>query len=132
MTSSIAPKFNTWLMARSGSGQVFNYPLELEPISFSRMMDRASPVLLQAACDSREYTSATIVRRMLLGGDSMPRAYLRLEFSPVLITSVDWSDGDLVKEDYKFICRSVKVQFKPQNNDGWLGPAVSGVWPKKS
>ncbi len=119
-------KFAEWRDGRRNAP----YPLEVQPISFSRIMDRASTTLLQDLCQSKSYASATIVRRMGTGSDGPPRAFLRLDFTCVLMTSVDWNDEDLIKEQYKFICQKVEVQYKPQQADGFLGPLIRGKWPK--
>ena len=36
----------------------------------------------------------------------------------MLITGVDWTDGDLVKEKIEFICRKIEVSRVQQNDDG--------------
>jgi type VI protein secretion system component Hcp len=120
--------FGRWRREPSGTGAGARYPLEVEPISFTRLMDQASTTLLQALCDSQSIASASIVRRAAIGGDAA-KAYLRLDFTDVLITSIDWDDDDLIEEKFKFICRGVQVRFRPQNSDGTLGAAISGVWP---
>ncbi len=119
-------KFADW--RDGGDGK---YPLEVQPISFSRIMDRASTALLQNLCQSKSYASATIVRRMGVGGDNLPRAYLRLDFTCVLVTGIDWDDQDLVNEKYKFICQKLRVQYKPQQSSGALGASIQGEWPNK-
>ena len=119
-------KFADW---RDGGDA--KYPLEVQPIMFSRIMDRASTALLQNLCQSKSYESATIVRRMGVGGDGVPRAYLRLDFTPVLVIGIDWDDQDLVNEKYKFICQKLTVQYSPQQSSGQLSPVVQGEWPNK-
>lgn len=122
-------KFSKWRGA-SGLQTGLIYPLEVEPISFSRFMDRASTVLLQGCCNSTTFSAATIVRRMAVGPQSIARAYLRLDFTNILFTSVDWDEDEIVKEKYKFICRGARVQFRAQGSDGSLSAPVPGVWPK--
>ena len=67
----------------------------------------------------------------MIGQDSGPKAYLRIDFTDLLITELDWDEGEVIKEKYKFVCRGVKMQYKPQASDGTLGSAVPGIWPKK-
>jgi type VI protein secretion system component Hcp len=119
-------KFAKWRAAR-GANAGATYPLEVQPITFTRTMDQASTALVQALFDSRSLTSASIVRRVDTGSGA--KAYLRLDFTDVLITGIDWDDDDLIEEKFRFICREVQVRFRPQNSDGSLGAAISGRWP---
>jgi type VI protein secretion system component Hcp len=120
--------FAKWRRDPAGGAGGAHYPLEVEPITFTRFMDQASTSLFQALCDSQSLASASIVRRAVTGGNDA-KAYLRLDFTDVLIIGIDWNDDDPIEEKFKFICRGVKVQFCPQNSDGSLQPAVVGVWP---
>jgi type VI protein secretion system component Hcp len=123
-------KFSKWRNERAGDSGSTRYPLEVEPVSFSRLMDQASTVLFQGLCESQTFASATIVRRTHIGDGMGGKAYLRLDFTDVMIVSIDWDEDDVIKEKYKFVCRGVKVQFRPQASDGSLSAAISGVWPK--
>jgi type VI protein secretion system component Hcp len=123
-------KFTKWRSERAGEGGSARYPLEVEPVSFSRLMDQASTVLFQGLCESQTFATATIVRRMSTGSGTGGLAFLRLDFNDVLIVGIDWDEEDVIKEKYKFVCRGVKVQYRPQASDGSLSAAISGVWPK--
>jgi type VI protein secretion system component Hcp len=124
-------KFAKWRNERAGEGGSARYPLEVEPVSFTRLMDQASTVLFEGLCKSQTFASATIVRRMSTGDGAGGKAYLRLDFTDVMIVGLDWDEEDVIKEKYKFVCRGVKVQFRPQASDGSLAAAISGVWPKQ-
>jgi type VI protein secretion system component Hcp len=123
-------RFTNWL-----SGEQKVYPVDLEPFTFSRQMDQASPLLFKMCCNSISFASATLIKRKAASTDVSGRAFLRIDFKDVLVIGVDWDSGDVVKEKCKFICRGVKVQYKPQMPDGTLGAAVPGEWhrmmPKK-
>jgi type VI protein secretion system component Hcp len=123
-------KFAKWRNERASEAGSTRYPLEVEPVSFTRLMDQASTVLFEGLCKSQTFASATIVRRMYTGDGAGGKAYLRLDFTDVMIVSIDWDEEDVIKEKYKFVCRGVKVQFRPQASDGSLAAAISGVWPK--
>jgi type VI protein secretion system component Hcp len=116
-------RFTNWLR-----GETKKYPVDLEPFTFSRQMDQASPVLFEMCCNSKSFASATLIKRKAAGTDASGRAFLRIDFEDVLVIGVDWDSGDVVKEKCKFICRGVKVQYKPQMPDGMLGAAVPGNW----
>jgi type VI protein secretion system component Hcp len=128
-------KFAKWVQGLdiSGSGggtgsQLF--PIQLEEVSVTRQIDQASPLLFQRCFLCQDFASATVVMRKsggLLYGDqgnisSMP--FLRIDFKPILITSISWDGGEIVKEKLKFVCREVKVQYRPQNSDGSPGDNV--------
>jgi type VI protein secretion system component Hcp len=118
-------RFNSWLR-----GETKAYPVDLEPFSFTRQMDQASPLLFEMCCNSKSFTSATLIKRKAAGTDTSGHAFLRIDFKDVLVIGVDWDSGDVVKEKCKFICRGVKVQYKPQTSDGSLGAAVPGTWER--
>jgi type VI protein secretion system component Hcp len=124
-------KFAKWRAERASNAGSTRYPLEVEPVTFTRYMDQASTALLQALCDSQSLASASIVRRVATGDGSSATAYLRLDFTELLIVGIDWDDDDVIEEKFKFICRGVQVRFRPQTSDGTLGAPISGVWPAK-
>lgn len=99
------------------------YPIEMEPVSFSKKMDRASVFLFLNCFMVNQLKSATIVMRKSAGIASNigTIAFLRIDFTDVLIIAVDWDGGEEVKEKVKFVCRSVKVQYYAQNPDGSQG-----------
>jgi type VI protein secretion system component Hcp len=122
-------KFSKWRNERAANAGSTRYPLEVEPVTFTRYMDQASTTLMQALFDSQSLASASIVRRVDTGSGAS--AYLRLDFTDLLIVGIDWDDDDVIEEKFKFICRGVQVRFRPQNSDGSLGAAISGSWPAK-
>src|SRR4051794_26271953 len=67
-----------------------HYPFEFGTLSFERLIDRASPVFFQACCSSTKFNKAVLVKRISQGGIANQSwrtlAYLRLEFTDVLIT----------------------------------------------
>ncbi len=111
------------------------YPLDIQEISVSRQMDKASPILLDNCLKLTPFKKAVIVKRKVVGGSGDSnmhhRGFLRLEFEKPLITSVEWEDGEVVKEKLKFVCRGLTVSYRPQNNDGTLGDEVPMSWTPK-
>ena len=71
-----------------------------------------------------------MIKRKAAASNVSGHAFLRIDFTDVLVIGVDWDSGDVVKEKCKFICRGVKVQYKPQTSDGSLGAAVPGTWKR--
>ncbi len=118
-------RFNNWL-----NGEAKSYPVDLEPFSFTRQMDQASPLLFEMCSHSKSFSSATLIKRKAAASNVSGHAFLRIDFKDVLVIGLDWDSGDVVKEKCKFICRSVEVQYKPQKSDGSLGAAVPGTWKR--
>jgi len=130
-------RFSKWIQGlnvSTGQGTSGSlYPIEMEPFSFTRQVDLASPVLFYNCFQTKPFDSATLVRRKMTGTalgsnniTSLP--FLRIEFSSVLLISVDWDGDEEVKEKCKFVCRSVKVQYRPQRPDGSPGDPIGGDW----
>lgn len=110
------------------AGKDAQYDAEVDPVTFTRYIDRASSRLLQACFNSSSFESATLVKRRSTGGEAAGYGYLRMDFGNVLITKLSWEDDDRVKESCTFIFRSVLVQYRPQLPDGSLGDPVPGKW----
>jgi type VI protein secretion system component Hcp len=115
--------YQTW---RAGGNR--RYPVDLKPISFERSIESSSALLIQSCIDCVYFDSATLIKRKPTGSAAAGEAYLRLDFTGVLVTGVDWSDGDEVKETCTFICRGVTIGYRPQLPNGSLGAVTSGFW----
>lgn len=110
------------------AGKDIKYPVDLQPVSFTRSVDSASQVLIQNCIDCVSYDHATLIKRKAAGGTAAGEVFLRLDFIGVLVTGVEWSDDSLVSETCHFICRSVVISYRPQLPDGTLGAVTSGFW----
>jgi type VI protein secretion system component Hcp len=123
-TSTLTGGFQAW-----GSGRPHKkYPVNVNPITFTRPIDRSSPVLLQHCIKCTSFDSASLVKRKSAGSAAAGEPYLRMDFVGVLITQVDWSNDDPVKETCTFISRSITVRYRPQLPDGSLGIIRPGFW----
>lgn len=98
------------------------FQVEFQKMSFSRIIDRASPTFFSACCKSQPFDEAVLVKRVSRGERNnksrLPVGYLRIEFKKVLITGVDWTDGDLVQEKIEFICQEMNIKMRTQTDDG--------------
>lgn len=112
----------------AGGSSKTKYPISVQPISFTRAIDRSSTTLLDFCINSVTLDSATLVKRKAAGGKVAGEPYLRLDFTGVLITNVSWTSGDPVKETTKFISRAITVRYRPQLPDGSLGAPRHGFW----
>lgn len=135
---AVAGAFARWRSASNAEYKKIYYPLEFDKFSFKRIIDRASPVFFQSCCRSETFDSAVLVKRLSQGrrgpdGETLPTVgYLRIDFTDVLITGVDWDDGDMVEEKCDFICKGMKITYRKQKDDGTIdggGGETSAVWP---
>ncbi len=123
-------KFARWM--RAGPNGARGYRADVDTVEFTRLMDRGSTLFFQDLCGVKTFESATLVKRRATGSEQGMQSYLRIDFTDVLLIDLDWSEADNVKEKYKFICRGVLVQYKPQGSSGALGAAIPGGWQQAS
>jgi len=116
--------FQAW---RSGRPHK-DYPVTVQPITFSRPIDRASNLLLQHCIACTSFESASLVKRKAAGTAAAGEGYLRMDFTGVLITEIEWSNDEPIKETCKFISRAITVRYRPQLPDGTLGIIRLGFW----
>jgi type VI protein secretion system component Hcp len=106
--------------------------VEVQEITVTRQMDMASPILLESCLKVTPFTKAVIVKRKVTGAEHH-QVFLRIEFTAPLITSVNWEDGETVKETLRFVCRNVTFTYRCQNDDGTLGKSIQREWkPQRS
>lgn len=87
------------------------YPIEMGEISIERTYDKASPVLFDYCCNSKTFESCSLIKRKDIG-DKFLRGFLRIDFFEVLVTSVEWKNGEVMKETFNFVFRRLKVQYR--------------------
>jgi type VI protein secretion system component Hcp len=124
MPPSSIGQFQAW---RAGGSA--GYPISVQPITFTRGIDRTSTVFLHHCIKSESFDSASLVKRKASGGNISGEPYLRLDFSSVLITNVSWSNDEPVQETVQFISRAITVRYRPQLPDGTLGAIIQKFYP---
>lgn len=112
----------------------FGYGCDLEEVTISRKVDCMSLELLELCGKQQAIDYIIVVRRKPVGtsrggstsnsGPKEFKAYLRYKFSEVLLTGVEWEDGEVVKEKVKFIYRTIETKYKPQQDDGSLAASI--------
>jgi hypothetical protein len=115
-----------------------NNPYKLKKISgnFGKVVDSVSPIFFQNCCLKLPFKRAILVKRAFTGaavetGDSSALGYLQMSMKDVTITSVAWTDGDVVEEKIRFKCDALDIFYRKQNNDGSLErqiPLLSWKW----
>lgn len=83
---------------------------ETEEFEITRFIDSASPILIQNCLGSKEFSKLVVVKRARTGGDSLS-GFMRFEFTKVRIKSINWDNGDAVKETCRFNFDSVNVSY---------------------
>lgn len=106
--------------------------VEMQPVTFSRSIDKGSSTLLKRCFDSARFEAVTLVKRRGVGGKLSGYAYLRMDFGEAVITNVSWSDDDQVKETISLIFRKVLIQYCPVLPNGEIGYPISGNWEMPS
>ena len=103
--------------------------VQLGDVTITRLIDQASMRLMQACINAEGFDSAAIIKRRATGGSlESGEAYMRIDFTGVLITKIDWTDQHIVQEKCTFITRQVQVRYRPQAPSGLLGPVSSATW----
>ena len=99
------------------------FPVDKITGNFTRIIDHASIYFLDYCSKRLTFKSAALVKRLSQGSGRPSMGYFKIEFEDVTITSVSWSDGDLITEDCDFTCQKFTVMYAPQKNDGTVNNA---------
>jgi type VI protein secretion system component Hcp len=135
-------KFGRWKSATRAEAKDIKYPVQMDPFSFTRTIDKASLIFFESCVKSYSFKQATMVKRKVtgsagakdalitisLGGLSGLSGFLRLDFYDVLITSLQWDDGETIKEKGKFVFRRMTIQYRRQNHKGTLQGISQAEW----
>ena len=98
---------------------------EPDDFSLTRSIDASSPILLQHCLDVQRLSKAVVVKRFRASRSGLLTGFLRFEFEKVYVKSIEWTDGDAVKESCKFKFASVKVTYIKRKPDG----TTASSWP---
>ncbi len=128
--------FLRWRSATEQQARDMKFELSFDSFRFTRVIDGASPLFFQYCSRQTPFESAAIVKRVSMGkyGGVLRQsfAFMRIDFTEVLLKSVKWSDGGLVTEACEFVCSSLSFQYRQQQADGNLdAPNVATVWDRK-
>ena len=104
------------------------YPAEVQPITLTRSIDKASTLLMTHCVKCTSFDYIALVKRKPAGGKAAGQGFLRMDFVGSLITEVAWTNEDPIKETCRFISRAITVRYKPQLPDGTLGAPRVGFW----
>jgi type VI protein secretion system component Hcp len=129
--------FGRWRSATESEAQKMRFNLKFQTFHFTRVIDAASPIFFQNCCNQKRFESAALVKRVSMGipapssSGSVAPAFMRLDFKDILLTSIQWDDGDLVTESCEFECNWMSFQYRQQAPDGTLlPPQTKAIWDR--
>ena len=118
----------SWGMSNSGNahmgGGMGAGKVNVQDISFTKYMDKASTILMQAVCSGKHFTEAKLSIRK--AGDK-PMIYYVITMNDVLITSLSTGGSggeDRFTENLSLNFAKFKVDYFPQKQDGTLDAVV--------
>lgn len=122
----------SWGMTQSGSSHIAGGggagKVNVQDMSITKYLDKASTVLMQKCCSGKHFPSAVLVCRK--AGDT-PVEYFKVTMEEVLVTSVSEGGGggeDKQTENISLNFAKVKVEFTPQDSAGAAGGASELGW----
>lgn len=122
----------SWGLSQSGTahqgGGAGAGKVNVQDVSITKYVDKASPELMQRCCSGKHFPSATIVIRK--AGEN-PLEYLKIQMDEVLVSSVSTggtSHDDRLTEHIALNFAKFEVTYKEQKKDGSGGPEVKGHW----
>lgn len=123
---------------RQDGKQVQPYNARIGEFSFTRRIDRSSLKLFKYLCASKDFAFATMIKRKSasVANSDLPenQSYLRLDFKEVAVSSMKWSDDDVIEETCTFHAKEMRVQFWTEKfdritqTDGVLGFLNGAKW----
>ena len=118
----------SWGMSNSGNAHMGGGAgagvVNVQDISFTKYMDKASTILMQAVCTGKHFTKATLSARK--AGDK-PMIYYVVTMEDVLITSISTGGSggeDRFTENLSLNFAKFKVDYFPQKQDGTADAVV--------
>ena len=118
----------SWGMSNSGNAHVGGGAgagvVNVQDVSFTKYMDKASTILMQAVCTGKHFTKATLTMRKA-GEKQM--VYYVVTMEDVLITSLSTGGSggeDRLTENLSLNFAKFKVDYFPQKQDGTADAVV--------
>ena len=122
----------SWGLSNSGSAQVGGGAgagkVNVQDLSFTKYIDKASPDLMLACCNGKHFDTATLVVRK---AGEKPLEYLTVTMTEVMITSLSTGGSggeDRLTENVTLNFAKVKVDYKEQTATGGVGATPTMSW----
>lgn len=102
---------------------------EHRTLSFSKLVDISSPVLMQT-CSTGKTIAKAKLEFMRADGDGKPVKYYEVEMENVMIAHMDqvMSDGGLLQDNIGLRFSKVKWRYTQQKISGGSGGCTAGGW----
>lgn len=102
---------------------------DLYPITFQKLADIASPVLLQT-CAAGKTNPKAVFEFMRADGDGKPIPYFKIELENLMIANItpDSGDGGIIRERVHLAYAKIKWNYTRQNIRGGAQGNTSGGW----
>jgi type VI secretion system secreted protein Hcp len=120
----------SWGMSQSGTTHMGGGggagKVNVQDLSLTKYVDKASPNLIMAACNGKHYKEALLTVRK---AGEKPLEYLKITMKEVMVTQVSTGGSggeDRLTENVTLNFASFKVEYTPQNAQG-AGEAVVEV-----
>jgi type VI protein secretion system component Hcp len=108
------------------------YKSKIDSFSFTRLIDCSTSTLVKACCDGTSFKSASVIKRKPARSDPksdpVDTAFIRIDFAGVKITSLSFSDGDIVTENCTFTCDAMQITYAQQDPSGKLTALAPVSW----
>jgi type VI secretion system secreted protein Hcp len=118
----------SWSVGASRDATSKNKPC-VRDITITKVLDKATPILFVNAVSGMTIPNATLVARKSAAGAAGGQEYFVMTLKDVVVTSVQ--DGGSTEgtpvEQISLAFGSLTLQYKPQRDDGSLGPAVQST-----
>lgn len=113
----------------STAGGLTSGRVDLYPISFKKLADVASPILLQTCATGKTIPKA-LFEFMRADGDGKPIPYFRIELENLMIASVtpDSGAGGIINERVQLAFAKIKWNYIRQSIRGGAQGNTSGGW----
>lgn len=107
----------------------------LSDVSFTKTMDKSSSVMFKHMCTGTHLDEALFTFRKSGDADTGNLEYLKIKLTDVMVSGVTFADhggSDLGMESWSMTYVAVSFEYKPVDNKGKLGTAVTAGWDQKA
>lgn len=122
----------SWGMSQSGSthmgGGSGAGKVNVQDLSFTKYIDKASPDLMLACCNGKHYPEAVLIVRK--AGEN-PLEYVKIKMEDLIISSLSTGGSggeDRLTENVTLNFGKVTVDYKEQTKTGAAGAAPTMTW----
>ena len=113
-----------------GSSGMSSGKVHMQDFHFTKMVDKASPILFMKLATG-EHLKKAVITVSKPNSDGKSSTFMTYTFTDVLVTSWQNSADPLI-EEVAFTFQKIQVEYKPMKADGTLDAAVKAGWDIKT